>query len=165
VVLGIEGDMSWTAVKGSRDSFVPATAALPAVEIHSDFHLTRLTTVRIRSGVTLSERSLLYVTGGFAGAHVNTLDRASFPAAANHNTVLGSGFRAGWTVGAGIEYALSGQWSAKTEYLYADLISFSTNSTNSNLAIQRTIEHQRWLDVQTFRVGLNYRFGGASAAR
>lgn len=160
VVWGLEGDISWTGVKGSREIFVPATPALPAVDIHEDFRLTRLTTVRLRLGVTVGERSLLYVTGGFAGANVNTFDQAAFPAAANSNTFSGSGFRAGWTAGGGIEHAFTGPWSAKAEYLYAGLNSFSTNSTNSNLAVQIPIEHQRWLDVQVFRVGLNYRFGG-----
>lgn len=153
--------MSWTGVKGNRDVFVPATPALPAVDIHTDFRVTWLTTVRLRLGVTVGERSLLYVTGGFAGANVNTFDQAVFPAAGNHNTFSGSGFRAGWTAGAGIEHAFAGQWTAKAEYLYAGLNSFSTNSTHSDLAIQRPIDHQRWLGVQVFRVGLNYRFGGA----
>ena len=163
VVLGLEGDVGWTGVKGSRDNFVPATLALPAVDIHEDFRLKWLTTFRLRLGVTVGERSLLYATGGFAGANVNTFDQAVFPAAANSNTFSGSGFRAGWTLGGGIEHAFAGQWSAKAEYLYARLNSFSTNTTNSNLAVQLTIEHQRWIDVQMFRVGLNYRFGGAYA--
>jgi outer membrane immunogenic protein len=153
--------MGWASAKGKHDIFVPATAALPAVDIHNDFHLTRLSTVRLRFGVTVGERSQLYVTAGFAGAHVSTFDQAVFPAAASNNTLVGSGFRTGWTAGGGIEHAFTGQWSAKAEYLYAGLTSFSTNSTNSNLAVQLPIEHQRWMNVQVIRIGLNYRFGGA----
>jgi len=164
-VLGIEGDVNWTGAKGHRDTFVPATAALPAVDIHQNFRFSWLTTFRLRTGMTVGERSLLYATGGFAGANVDTFDQAVFPAAGNSNTFSGSGFRAGWTLGAGIEYAFAGHWSAKAEYLYAGLKSFSTNTTNSNLAVQTPIEHQRWIDVQVLRVGLNYRFGGAYAGR
>jgi len=38
--------------------------------------------------------------------------------------------KAGWTAGVGAEYAFSGPWSVKVEYLHVDLGSASITSTN-----------------------------------
>lgn len=54
----------------------------------------------------------------------------------------------GYAVGAGVEYALTRNWSARFEYLYLDL--GTTNSTGVFLSSDLT--------ASTFRLGLNYRF-------
>lgn len=54
----------------------------------------------------------------------------------------------GYAVGAGVEYALARNWSARFEYLYLDL--GKTNSTGVFLSSDLT--------ASTFRFGLNYRF-------
>lgn len=53
----------------------------------------------------------------------------------------------GYVVGAGVEYALNQRWSAKFEYLYADLDSTST-----------TAGAVTDLTISSVRLGLNYRF-------
>lgn len=96
-------------------------------------------TARLRAGTAI-DRSLLYVTGGAAWAH-------------NEISVTGLGkdskTHLGWTVGAGIEQALSGGWSGKLEYLYAD---FGSETYFGGL---RSGE----FDAHVVRAGLNYRFG------
>ncbi len=58
----------------------------------------------------------------------------------------------GWTVGAGIEAQVAQNWTAKVEYLYADLgstnCSFPTCSSSSGVDLRMNI----------LRGGLNYRF-------
>jgi outer membrane immunogenic protein len=54
----------------------------------------------------------------------------------------------GWTAGAGLEVALSGNWSAKAEYLYIDL-------NDRSFALTGT-EHG--LTSSVLRFGVNYRF-------
>jgi outer membrane immunogenic protein len=54
--------------------------------------------------------------------------------------------RIGWTVGAGLEYALWSNWSVKVEYLYADLGSFEFAGGNIDF------------NTHIVRGGINYRF-------
>ena len=53
---------------------------------------------------------LFYVTGGGAFTNVKP-STGALP--------YGGGTEAGWTAGGGIEYAMTDNWTAKFEYLYA----------------------------------------------
>jgi len=100
---------------------------------------------------------LPYVTGGLAVGELHAWD-ALTPAS-------GSAFRAGWTIGAGIETVLAPNWTFKLEYLYMDFDSF--RAASFSLAPGSTIR----ADVDTrfrdhvLRVGLNYTFGGPVVAK
>ena len=61
--------------------------------------------------------------------------------------------RVGWTVGAGLEYAFLGNWTAKIEYLYVDLGSFDTSFT-------APIRNEVSFKENIVRLGLNYKFSG-----
>ena len=159
-VWGIEGDFNATDVHGVRDVAVPASGAVAAYSIHEEFRARWLSTIRGRIGFT-ADRTLFYATGGVAFANLKTLDSAVFPASSTNNTVSGSSTRTGWTVGGGIEHALSGAWSIKAEYLFARFDHFSTTSANSNPGLfpLSTIVHDHRLDEHIARIGLNYHFG------
>src|SRR5882724_5221363 len=106
IVLGVEADASFT---GPLD--VPRLTPAP-------FNTTvdYVGTVRGRVGYAFGT-TMPYVTGGFAWghSHVNLHDDA-------RNVVSSPGQnQTGWTVGAGVEFAVSGNWSAKVEYDYIDL--------------------------------------------
>ena len=60
--------------------------------------------------------------------------------------------RVGWTVGVGLEYGILGPWSAKVEYLYANLGSASCRTAicSGDTTASYT--------VNVSRVGVNYRF-------
>ncbi len=58
------------------------------------------------------DRFLPYFTGGLAFGDVEAR-RTGFAGSKDTN--------AGWTVGVGIEGVIAGNWTAKVEYLYADL--------------------------------------------
>lgn len=68
-----------------------------------------LGTVRARLGYAI-DRTLIYVTGGLAYGGLN-----SNPLSGNTTSNVG------WTVGGGIEYAFTDNWTAKIEGLYVDL--------------------------------------------
>jgi outer membrane immunogenic protein len=96
-VLGLEGDADWANIKGSG--------------VLSDTKNEFLSTIRGRVGYSF-DRFMPYVTGGLAVGNVKA------------NDVFGSSkdeTKAGWTVGAGVEFAFAPQWTAKIEYLYVDL--------------------------------------------
>jgi len=70
------------------------------------------TTVRARVGYAVG-RFLPYLTAGGAGGHAEV--------SATDGPISESKFLLGWTVGGGLEYALSAHWSLRTEYLHIDL--------------------------------------------
>ena len=57
----------------------------------------------------------------------------------------------GWTAGAGLEYALTGDWTAKVEYNYIDL---GGKTYGLGGATQSTLSVDPKLHV--FKLGLNY---------
>ena len=64
----------------------------------------------------------------------------------------------GWTVGAGVEWALLDNWTAKVEYLYLDLGN-ATYLGGSSAPGGFDVD----LTAHTVKVGLNYRFGYSKA--
>ena len=112
IVYGIEGDFDWSNVKDS----VACGGRRATCETSSSW----LATFRGRVGYAF-DRWLPYVTGG--GAYGNVKATVSV---AGGLAVSTSSSQLGWTVGAGLEYAFMGNWTAKLEYLYVDLGSFNS---------------------------------------
>ena len=65
--------------------------------------------------------------------------------------------RTGWTVGAGIEYGLSPNWSIAAQYNFVDL---GDKDVAFNLNAPFTARVDQELHLATVR--LNYRFGGGA---
>jgi outer membrane immunogenic protein len=133
-VIGAEGDIDWSGMKGST------TAGCATGCQTSD---SWLSTVRARLGYA-ADRFLPYVTGGAALGDIS----ASRPGFAGGSTT-----NAGWTVGAGIEFAIAGNWTAKAEYLYVDLGNF-----NCGLGCGTTAVNHVSFSDNILRGGFNYRF-------
>jgi outer membrane immunogenic protein len=111
-VVGLEGDLAYADLGKSV-----ATSIGPLVTTLSQ-DMTYFGTLRGRFGVTF-DRFLVYGTGGLA-----------FGDQKSTTTISGLGSlwtgqkndtRFGYTIGAGAEYAITNNWSAKVEYLYYDL--------------------------------------------
>jgi outer membrane immunogenic protein len=107
VVMGLEADMDWSGLSGSTSAGLCSVPAGFACQNKSDW----LSTARGRAGYAF-DRILFFATGGLALANVQLA--VTSPAASV------SSVRAGWTAGAGIEYAFADMWTAKIEYLYVD---------------------------------------------
>jgi len=139
VVLGIEADASFT---GPLD--VPALIPAP-------FHTTidYVGTVRARAGYA-SGTLLAYVTGGFAWghSHININDAPGAIVSSPGQNQLG------WTAGAGVEFAVSGNWSAKLEYDYTDLARRTYDLSGFGLPAVNVDPN-----IHLVKLGLNYRFG------
>ena len=139
VVLGIEADASFT---GPLD--VPALIPAP-------FHTTidYVGTVRARAGYA-SGTLLAYVTGGFAWghSHININDAPGAIVSSPGQNQLG------WTAGAGVEFAVSGNWSAKLEYDYIDLAQRTYDLSGFGLPPVNVDPN-----IHLVKLGLNYRFG------
>jgi opacity protein-like surface antigen len=162
-VIGVEGDINYSDLGFSqiRGPFPTNTSTPHTWEEH--FRSNWFATARARAGVVVAERSLLYVTGGAAFAEYNTFKALDFPGNVGFRYQgTTSDSKVGWVVGAGWEYAFTGNWSGKIEYLHMDFGNSSVlafqNTPNSTNGVNHTFNFRE--DV--VRVGLNYRFGSAA---
>jgi len=133
-VLGVEGDVDWSNIRGSTNG-VPCTTNC---ETRNDW----LATARGRIGYAF-DRVMPYVTGGAAFGNVKA-SPSGFGGA--------SDTRVGWTLGGGVEVGLTGPWSVKAEYLYADL--GKTNCAAASCAVASDVD----FNANVVRAGINYRF-------
>jgi outer membrane immunogenic protein len=134
IVFGLEGDVDWSNVNGSSN------CALSTLSCQTQNNW--LGTARGRIGVAF-DRVLPYVTGGLAVGDIS----------ANTGAGSASTTNAGWTVGGGLEYGISKNWSAKMEYLHVDLGSFDCG-TACNPSPPVNVH----VNEDLVRAGLNYRF-------
>lgn len=142
VVFGLEGDIDWANIKGSANCPNPAFTC--------GTKDTWLGTFRGRVGYAGWDRVLLYITGGLAFGDI----KAEIPTGPV-SLPGGSTTRAGWTVGAGIEYGFAPNWSVKAEYLYVDLGSFDCGTNCSGAGGGSDNVN---FTANIVRGGLNYRF-------
>jgi outer membrane immunogenic protein len=155
-VLGLEADMNWPGGTATRTLGVPAIAAGDFMT--NSTSLTFLATVRSRLGVTI-DHALLYVTGGLAIGTVQTTDTFSSFGGTSPGTVSSASSRAGWTVGAGVEYALTRNWSVKGEYLHVDLGTDNTLIPTCPACVAGsdiTVSHKYTDEIA--RAGVNFKF-------
>jgi len=134
VVLGIEGDADWSGVSGTTSTLCPVGCTT-----RNDW----LGTVRGRVGYAF-DRFLPYVTGGLAAGDIHATT-PGFAGATQTNL--------GWTIGAGMEVVIAGNWSAKAEYLHVDLGSF-----NCGLACGLVTPDNVSFRANLARGGVNYKF-------
>ncbi|MBM3529321.1 MAG: porin family protein [Alphaproteobacteria bacterium] len=135
-VLGLEGDGSWSNIRGST-----TTNCVPNCQTRNNW----LATVRGRVGHAFGS-VLPYITGGAAFGDIEAVGGGGTQ----------SSTEVGWTAGAGIEWALAGPWTAKVEYLYADLGKMSCSAAVCTGVAGPTDVR---LDTSIVRAGINYRFG------
>jgi len=164
-VYGIETDFQWTGQDGDVSACFGTACA------KASYELDWFGTLRGRVGYLLEPRSLLYLTGGLAYGHLSADFSASAPPF-GAVAISDSSTRAGWVAGGGWEWALSGNWMLRAEYLYMDLGSMQTKlgSTSAQVALVDAVAprtttatvHTDFTD-QVFRVGVSYKFGESYA--
>lgn len=116
-------------------------------------------TARLRGGVLLEPNTLLYATGGLAWGHVTTDAGVVLTTPGPVASASGSAgdTRVGWTAGAGIEHALTPNWTVKTEYLYVDLGSTTVTHGTTLFNVPVTFQSHQDDRFHLVRAGLNYR--------
>ncbi|MPZ56781.1 MAG: outer membrane beta-barrel protein [Rhizobiales bacterium] len=140
-VFGVEGDLSYTDIRGT-------TTSPFGVDVNT--RLNWVGTVTGRLGIAW-DRTLVYAKAGAAFGEISVSPRV--PPVIDFK---GKDTRTGWTVGAGVEYALWGDWSVKAEYNYLDLGTRTVTATSpaggSVLTDAKVTEHM-------IKLGANYKFG------
>lgn len=109
--------------------------------------------LRGRAGYAF-DRMLVYVTGGVALADIRStyvLTGGAPPAALG--TEIHASLRKGWTLGAGVDYALSERWSTRLEYRYSDF-----GRRNETPAIFAPFREHHKDTQQALRAGVSYHF-------
>ena len=134
VVVGVEGDIDWSGIRGTTNTLCP-----PGCETRNSW----LATVRGRAGYAI-DRLLPFITAGLAAGNV----RATVPGFPS-----GTITTAGWTIGAGLEFAVLSNVTVKGEYLYVDLGDYNCGF-NCGLAANGNVSFH----TNVFRAGLNVRF-------
>jgi len=153
-VFGLESDIQASGQKGSSSGAIGDVLG-ESFAFSADHKLEWFGTSRVRIGFLPVENILLYATGGVAYGQVKS-SYAIVGNAGDSATLDFKNFRAGWTVGAGIEGLLGGGWSAKLEYLYVDLGKNTTTAVFDGVTIASV--DSKFTD-NIVRVGLNYKFG------
>jgi outer membrane immunogenic protein len=137
IVLGAEADLAYAGISGSRVSLAPQVLFV---------RTNMLGSVRARAGFAV-DRALFYVTGGLG------IQGGSF--ATNGGAGAERYTRTGWTLGAGVEYAMTPNWTVKAEYSYYN---FGTRTLGP--IYTGTIR----ADVHTVKLGVNYLFSTGPSA-
>ncbi|MBB5051088.1 outer membrane immunogenic protein [Afipia massiliensis] len=146
-VFGIEGEGSWADLKG--DSACPNPAANCSTKVEW------MASIAGRLGYAW-DNVLLYVKGG--GAWAGERHDISFAALPAGNETTGDVTRSGYTIGAGLEYGFTPNWTAKLEYMYSDFGNRSVDFTR--IATGAFVESARVdQQIHTLKLGVNYRFG------
>jgi outer membrane immunogenic protein len=110
VVVGAEGDFTGAWAKGSA---IDATGN----SLQASVFWTSSITGRLGWAM---DRLLIYGKGGVAFDYDR--DTVTIP---NGNTALGTTYHVGWTVGGGVEYAVTEHWTGRIEY---DYLRFASNA-------------------------------------
>ena len=168
-VWGLEADIQGSGQKGGRDFLCPTgvctpgaiilVAPGPAVPVSLNQKLEWFGTVRGRVGVLATPKVLFYGTGGLAYGEVKTTGTIGLVPA----TFASSDTRVGYTVGAGVEGVIGGNWTAKLEYLWVDLGRTSGSFVTAIPALGGgvlTSNYSSRITDNIVRVGVNYKFGG-----
>jgi outer membrane immunogenic protein len=160
LVVGIEGDLSWTDFGENAIHNVPGdpNIGFPPLQFKTDYDMDWLSTVRARVGIAL-DRWLLYGTGGLAFGEVSLQSSVTVgQPAMGRLTGSEDATESGWTAGGGGALAVTDNVSLKAEALYYDLGQISSRSTSSaDPQNSILITHQDVSGV-IVRGGADYRF-------
>lgn len=152
-VLGVEGEGSWSNSQAAHSLALPpdATESLTTRNT-SNFSISG------RAGIAF-DRTLIYGKGGWAWGSFDfnsTLTCCVLGILARTDR-SGSTNLSGFLVGAGIEHALTRNWTVKLEYNYMDFGSRFLN-VGATRGSRTPINVSQSVTLQTFKVGVNYLF-------
>lgn len=163
-VFGVEADISYAGISGRFVESSSYTGGSPPTTkpyiLNLEQKLDWLATLRVRLGQTYGDSLLFYGTGGLAIGNVrDTIFWEQTGVGGTDYFGSKSKTRAGWTVGAGAEYRLAGNLSAKIEYLYYDFGKTVVTGIDIAQASNPFQVRARFTNRgHIFRLGLNYKF-------
>lgn len=144
-VFGIEGDAEFADIKGDTDVFLFDDDEQPSGSVEEK--VDWLASLRLRAGYAM-DRVLFYGTGGLAvgGVELEFNDVQLGTLVDEDKTLWG------YTIGGGIEYALSDAVSARVEYRWTDLGDIEGDDGEGDSA-------EADVQVHAVRAGITWHFG------
>jgi outer membrane immunogenic protein len=144
-VFGAEGDWDYSAINTGT------TLTICNVSGTCQTGNNWLATLRGRFGVA-ADRVLFYGTAGGAFVNMQTVV----------NGVTNTHDQAGWTAGAGIEWAFADNWTARVEYLFVDVGAGTINCSTAQCiaAYGAPIPVSASLTENLIRAGVDFKFNG-----
>lgn len=165
-VFGVEGEWMWTGIKGGQ-AFTNAfggSSLTATLETRIDW----LAIASARAGFVVGDKLLLYGKGGLAIAEEKQsyTVAVTFPGAASVTALNAKPVHTGVVVGAGAEYALGGNWSAKIEYDYIRMFGQAFTGTGIETVNAPVVGQMDNLqkfekmsqDMHLIKFGVNYHF-------
>lgn len=131
-VLGVEDNLDWSGARNSN--------TVGANSFTSRVNMTN--TLFGRAGIAL-DRALIFGEAGYSGAEVKGVD--------NGLALSSQGWRSGVGVGAGLEYAITNNVSARADYVWSYLGQKTYFAGTPD-------QVKTGLDLSQVRAGLNYKF-------
>ncbi|MGL4729122.1 MAG: outer membrane protein [Bosea sp. (in: a-proteobacteria)] len=163
-VLGLEADLQYVDNKKSS-GFIGAPILGTQLNTSAESELRYLGTLRARLGYTPLDRLMIYATGGLAYGDVKSTGNVT---GVQNAALVWNGSKSdikfGYTVGAGAEYALTNNWTLKTEYLYYDLgnsnVAALGNGAVRGVAALNGVDYLSRVETKghIVRAGVNYKF-------
>ena len=153
IVYGVEAQGAWAPLTGTASCFAGNPNQLIAGQ-DCGTRVAALAFLTGRAGYAL-DRTLYYAKAGPAWGH-STFDH-NFAGAAVGTVASSDVDRWGWTIGGGVEHALTDKWSIVGEYKYVDLGSASVSFADVPAAlapVAREAINQRY---QVLTLGMNYK--------
>lgn len=156
-VFGLEADIQYSGIEGSASVLGFPNPDIGTGDVTDvDIDLEWFGTARVRVGAAF-DRVLVYATGGLAYGNVEASARVTDNGTYDESD-SDSNTHFGYTIGAGVEYAVSDNWTVKGEYLYVDLGS-ENYDFNFPLGVSDVdVASKASLDMHLVRLGLNYKF-------
>jgi outer membrane immunogenic protein len=150
-VVGLEGDINYLDHK--RTALV---AGAPGNDSFVRVRGSYLATIRARAGIAF-DRALIYATGGFAFSDIKSsyIDDCSIGLCGGGLISASAKTSTGYTIGAGLEYAFTNNWTAKAEYLYTHFDGKTVTALSGGAPFAFRAKDTT---LNVVRVGVNYKF-------
>ncbi|HWS09848.1 MAG TPA: outer membrane beta-barrel protein [Xanthobacteraceae bacterium] len=159
-VAGLVTDFQDSGIKASATNFVtPGLGLSPSTQSNSE-QMDWFGTLRAKFGYA-QNNWLFYGTGGLAYGQIKTSGNFTLISTGGQPPFTGAGSttRAGWALGAGLNYGLTSNWIVGVEYLYVDLGRASGTEIFPNppfATATQTISNHAAANI--VRVSLDYKF-------
>ncbi len=154
-VYGLEGDIEFADMKDDVDIGLDIAGPPLADGGKAEKEIDWLGSLRLRAGVAF-DRALVYATGGLAVGGVSLETDLSPLALGVVSNDSDDKTAWGWTIGGGLEYALSDALSARVEYRYTDL-------GKTDVRVEDVdgdgVDGETDNDFHAVRLGVSWRFG------
>lgn len=151
-LIGVEADFQGSGLNGDG----PVLFDGMPLPITAGTKLDWYGTMRARAGGLVTDRFLVYATGGLAYGRTKSYLDLDLDGG-GHIRQTATKTKTGWTVGSGAEYAINDRVSLKTEYAYTDL--GQANIFSGKLGQDGPLaDFDRKISFHSIKVGINYKF-------